>query len=630
MSNLKPKALEIKEGRLKWILSTALPLNPGFELYFNGDKISSSKSKDTPLKVWKFGQDDNIEKKYEEYSGGTDDLGPYVNFENLKKIRGTIELYRDSLVRGKSQDWGRSHGIFLLIRKRLVNLDDPLLGMNAMTHGVFNRIRIEIEADGLNEYITSTRESIKDSPALGDLKKYIQRKFTEIREYYFSTIEEEKKANRAAYKVAHAASSFSRRPLLVAARKIFSGDLSSLVLTTIPKELSDKDKQEIISGLENDLTSEEGIIKDVQMIAMRPEDPIANFNIISRTAGINIMHPFMANFIEDIKNPLPLQLFGLTEILTEASLVEQGVSEDNIKEIMHRRDGILRELTFSDKKSAPAVANLIKATLSDPDGLEEALTDSFSTLGYETTPIGGNGKPDGLASAYIGYKGSEENYSITYDAKSTSKERIMASTAHISGVDRHRRNYEADYAVVVAIDFQGADNPHSAVNDEAKNLKVSLIRASDLMMLVLLAGPKQVGLNDLRPLFENCHTVLETSEWINNLKNKTVNQGPIKEVLQVIHSAIKDDTEKPDVTAIRYRLKALNPSVDISSDEIIKLIQSIQIQVPNYISIENKLVSMNTPPEIILKALNQSSSDTIIPFEYRDLYIEAFGLKLKG
>lgn len=44
MTELKPKANEIKIGRLKWILSTALPLNPGFELNFNGEKIESQKS----------------------------------------------------------------------------------------------------------------------------------------------------------------------------------------------------------------------------------------------------------------------------------------------------------------------------------------------------------------------------------------------------------------------------------------------------------------------------------------------------------------------------------------------------------------------------------------------------------
>src|SRR5690606_14331274 len=127
----------ISEGRLKWILSTALPLNPNFELYYNGDLLKSSKEKQKPLKVWCFGDDeDAVAKKFNDYHIGRDDIGSYIDMPNLKKVRGRVELYSDSLVKGKSQEWGRSHGIFLTIRKRLINLDDPLLGMPAMTHGV--------------------------------------------------------------------------------------------------------------------------------------------------------------------------------------------------------------------------------------------------------------------------------------------------------------------------------------------------------------------------------------------------------------------------------------------------------------------------------------------------------------
>jgi len=172
MSDLKPKISEIQDGRLKWILSTALPLNPKFQLFYNGDLLKSSKEKLTPIHTWVFGDEtDTVVEKFDDYSSGKDDDGFYVDMPNLKKVRGYVELYNDSLVKGKSNDWGHSHGIFLMIRKRLINVDDPLLGMPAMTHGVFNRIRIVVEADGLNEYITSTRESIKDGAPFFDLKK---------------------------------------------------------------------------------------------------------------------------------------------------------------------------------------------------------------------------------------------------------------------------------------------------------------------------------------------------------------------------------------------------------------------------------------------------------------------------
>lgn len=308
------------------------------------------------------------------------------------------------------------------------------------------------------------------------------------------------------------------------------------------------------------------------------------------------------------------------------SLIEQGVDEEQIKEIMYRRDSILRELTFSDKQNAPAVASLIKATLNNPDGLEDALVKAFTSLGFETNPIGKSGNPDGIASAYLGHKQSDENYKITFDAKSTSKERIMASTAHISGVDRHRKDHNANYAVIVAIDFQGSTDENSAVNKEARNLKVNLIRAKDLMSLILLAGPKQLGLSELRPLFENCHSVIDTSKWINDLKGKVIERGPIKEVLQAAYKLTKDDTERPNITAIRSELKYNFGLPDISSNTIIQIVQSLKTLVPSYISYENELVSLQSTPEIILNALNQTSNDSDIPYEFRDIYLDAFGL----
>lgn len=625
MSNLKPKVTEINLGRLKWILSTALPLNPNFQLYINADIIKSSKTKNPPLKTWIFGEKDIVVEKQTDYISGEDSDGFFVDLPNIQGIRGRVELYTDSLVKGKSLDWGRSHGIFLLIRKRLINLDDPLLGMPAMTHGVFNRIRIIVEADGLNNYITSTRESIKDSTAFSDLKRYIQRKFTEAREYYFSKVEEDEKLNRASYKIAHAAGSFSRRPLLVAAKKFFSKDITNLILTDIPNNLKIEEKEDFIKNLENDLVSEEGIIKDVRWVALKTEDPIAKLDLLTGVANINLMHPFFANFIED-SNPLPFQLIALTEILTEVSMIELGIPEDQVKDVIYRRDNLLRELTFSDKQNAPAVASLINATLNDPEGLEDSLIKAFAALGLETTPIGGNGKPDGIAAAYSGHKNSSENYSITFDAKSTKKNKIMASTAHISGVDRHRKDYDSNYAVVVAIDFQGSDNPESAVNKEAKNLKVNLIKAADLIKLILLAGPKQLSFKHLRTLFENCHTTIETAKWIDELETSEISRGPIKEILEATAGLVRNDTERPDISSIRVELK-YKFGLELKREDLQNIIQSLETMVPNYVSLEGNLVSLQNKPEIILKALNQQSKDQNIPYEYRKLYLDAFGQK---
>lgn len=620
MSDLKPRANDIQEGRLKWILSTALPLNPNFNLFYNGTVVTSSKELIPLTKTYVFGQDDDTATRFK-YNVATYQGNPCVNMTNLKNVYGRIELYQDSLIRGKSSELARSHGIFLMVRGRLINIDDPLLpGMPSMFHGVFNRVRIIVHADELDNYITSTREAIKESDAVNELKQYINRKFDEVKKAYLDEIEEEERKNRASHKIAYASGGLSRRPILVAAKKFFDNEISDLILTDIPKNLTTEQKNVIIERLEADLVSEQGIIQKVEWMALNPDDPIAKFDLQSGVAKINLLHPFFANFIDEVNSTVPFQLIALTEILTECFLIESGIGQDDVRSIMWRRDAILRELTFSDKPNAPFVASLLKATLGDSTGLEESVKHAFNSLGYETSHIGGAGKPDGKAIAYLGPIGSPDNYSLTFDAKSTSKDKIKATTAHISGVDRHRDQYSSDFACVVAIDFEGADDPASAVNLEAKKHSINLIRVKDLCALVLYSSPKLLSLKELKGFFKDCHTVIETSEWINRLKDSKVDRGPIKELLEGAFQIMKTDKEPPHIQALRHSSGVLK---NYSVDYLRTLAQSLERLVPGYISVANDVVSLQAPPEKILSAINQTFA-TDMPPEIREVYVKAF------
>lgn len=627
LSNLKPKATEIKEGRLKWILATALPLNPGFELFYNGLRIESSKVKTSPWKTWIFGADDKIIEKNENFEAGLFNNEPCVNLPSLKNVSGEIVLYKDSLLTGaKSERIGRSHGIFVMVRKRLINIDDPLFGMDALSHGVFNRCRIIVNADDLDNFITSTREAVKEVAAREELVLYIKRKFQEVKDWYFEQVEAEEEKNRASYKIAHTAASYSRRPLIIATKKFFDNEISGLWLTDIPIFSDESKREDFVKELEANLTSEVGIIRDVVWETIGPDQPMAKLDLLSGVAKINSLHPFFANFIEEVRSFLPFKLIALTEILTEVSLVEQGVDESQVREIMHRRDRILRELTYSDKPNAPLVASLLHISVNDSTGLEDSLVKAFAAIGFESNPIGGNGKPDGIAVAYLEHKNSDKNYKVTFDAKSTKKEKIMASTARISGIDRHRRDYSAQYAVVVAVDFEGATKVDSAVNKEAKNLEVNLIRAKDFGKLILLAGPKQLGLEKLREFFENCHTVVETSQWIDEIQNLPTDPGPFKEILEVTRDLMKEDLAIPNITSIRLMLGNKDSKYKSMTPERLRsLLVSLQAIVPGYVTLSGNDFSLQSTPEIILKELNSASSDATLPIEFREMYLQSYG-----
>lgn len=292
---------------------------------------------------------------------------------------------------------------------------------------------------------------------------------------------------------------------------------------------------------------------------------------------------------------------------------------------MWKRDQLLRDLTYNEKQNAPLVAQMIKDSLSDSGALEESVYLAFRSLGFETTKIGGKGKPDGIAMAVLGVtaSGKREDYSLVYDAKSTKKHKIRADTTKISAIDRHRADYKSDYAVVVSIDFQGSDDANSAVNKEAKKHKVTLIKAKDLVTLVLLAAPKQLSWLDLKDLLDSCHTVIETSEWIEKIRDREIKKGPIKELIETTYELMKTDKEPPELSALRMKNDILK---EFSKEELRNFVVSIQRIIPQLLSLEGDIVSIQLTPDKILSALNNALRKDIPP-ELFDAYINAFETK---
>ncbi|MEA2036273.1 MAG: hypothetical protein U9O94_02105, partial [Nanoarchaeota archaeon] len=625
MSDFKDKAHKIQEGRLQWILRTALPLSPGFNLFFNGNKIESSKVSIPLIKKWVIGKKDKVAEK-NKYETSEEEGKHFIHFPHIRDVHGEIELYENSLVKGKSQDVGRSHGIFLMIRGRLINIDNPLIGsIEELNHATFNRIRIMVNADELDKYLTSGRESVKDCEAFSEVQTYISKKFNEAKSFWDNYITAKEEERNASNKMAYTSTSLSRRPIINVVKKFFKGDIEKPLLIDIPDNLSKEQQNKLISDLEEESISEKGIIKDIYMEALEPEDPIAKLDLTSRDVKINILHPFFTNFLHDFKSNLPFQLIATTEILTEALMIESGVDQEIVKIVMEKRDQLFRELTYNDNPNAPYVASMIKNALADSSGLENAVFFGFKSLGFNTTKIGGIGEPDGKALAVMGIinKNERGDYSLTYDAKSTKKDKIKAETIKASACVRHRKKYNANYSVVIAIDFEGADNPESAGNIEAEQQKVTLIRAKDFWKLVLLAIPKQLNYADYNEFFEKCHKVTETTKWINEIEKRSIEKQPIKELLETTYELMQTDIEPPNINAIRVKNKELNK---LPKNELVSLVKSLNNLVPRHISIDKKEnVRLETNPDRIMECINRAVE--AIPQEFSDMFMKVFEVK---
>lgn len=626
MTELKPKASEIKLGRLKWLLSTALPLNPGFKLKFNGAEVESSKVKTPIMKKWIVGKEDQTLDKIdgavsrvEKDADGKEKY--YVDLPNIHGINGEFILYEDSLVEGKSSKLGRSHGIFLSIRGRLINLDDPLLGMEAFSHGAFNRTRIIINADELDDNLTSTREAVRDSVPFTQLKEYIKKKFNnEIRKYYF---EQERKLDQeksVSYRMAQTAYTTSKRPVYNFIKKFYEEKIINPLL--IEKPTLDK-KEQLLGLYERDLETGEQVIEKIEYDYKQMEEPIAKLNLLTKTLWINKSHPYVANYMDSNNNLIPLESMIITEVLTESHLYELSLDEGMINDIIKKRDSTLRQLALSDKMGIPTAAMFLRESLDNATGLEEAVARVLTVFGFEVTPIGGNGEPDGKAEAYLGFseEGKKRSYSLTYDAKSTAKNKIAAATAHLSGLRRHREKYGADFSLEVAIDYQGATDEMSAVSIEAKNEKVTMLTAKDLIKLLLLITPKQICLDKLRELFETCYAPQDVHEWIENVEKLEVEKPPYYELIDIVYELQKTDSEAPVLSIIRYQLKE-KMKKDYSTMQVREWLILLSNLVPGSVTIDGDYVGVQASAQIIKERVHKAIND--MPLGYQPLYDEIF------
>lgn len=624
LTSLKPKAAEIQPGRLNWILRTALPLNPSFNLSLNGTKIESAKLKIPVVKKWTIGNDDTTADELSFASSGYDEERKqyFVDFDSLKYVTGTFTLYEDSLLGGKASENGRSHGIFLTIRERLINLDDPLLGMDAFSHGPFNHSRIEINADGLDDNLTSTREAVKESKPLNELKAYIKKKFNnEIRKFYFEEEEKSQQKKSVSYRLSQTAYTTSKRPIYSFIQKFFDGEIGNPILIEKPVNCT---KDELLPQYEGDVSENSQVIEKIEWCILDSQSPIAKLDLLTKTLKINALHPYISNYNDSYKSTLPLESLVITEVLTEAHMYELGLDETFINSIMKRRDDTLRQLALSDKEGIPAAAQLLLDALANPTGLEVAVSRALSALGFESQKIGGIGKPDGYAKAVLGYEqnGLCKDYSLTYDAKSTAGVRIAAGTAKLSAIKRHQEDYKATYALEVAIGFAGEEIPDSAISKEATQQKVTVMKASDLVKLLLYSVPKQLGLSKLKDLFETCFTPAQVTAWVDLFANEEPAQGPYYVIIEEIYNFQKTDTEPPTTELIRKEVNA-KCSSNFSTEEIRTYIKALTSIIPGQLHYDGTYAYVDCTPEIIKGHITNSISRNI-PLNVREIYNAMF------
>jgi hypothetical protein len=565
-------------GRLGWVLSTALPLRPDFKLVLNEKEVQSSKTKIPKIKEWQIGKDDSVAEKLGYETGEDKDKPePYNYFEiipNYGKVSGTVEIFKDSLDAGKAIKMGHSNGFFIMVRGRLINENDNLFGITGLPFLGFNRIRVVMHADFLDKFLTANREDISDAGAKAAIQTHLRALYNDSRSIIEKEFEQEAKKETLEDHLKNLPGTLLSYPLRQAMEKISSDQYTGYSIT------AEVGKKPIAT------------IEKIEIKETSVEGPLATLN--EGKIYINANHPFYRDYAD---YPGVRKLM-VAEVLLEAYMVDAGVNSQQTREVLTRRDQLLRTLASKFPEDALAVSQSIRSAVTSQEGLEIACVDGFRVLGYEATHIGGKGKPDGIAVAPLGMQDTgSRSYSVSIDAKSTLEEGVTSGNIGFSTLARHRDEFKADHAVVIAPDYQVSEGEESKAVKEARRENVCLIRAKDFADLVIGSAAKPISLEKLRELLR-LQSPEETTKWIKKFNSESFNPPPIVMVLNTVWKIQQEDTrDAPEIGAIRYKETKLK---DYSKDEIRSLLNSIQRLVPELVIVLGDKVQLNQSPKNVI------------------------------
>ena len=633
MSSLKPKVLEIKPGFLEWVLRTALPLRPDFDVWLNGKKLASTKEKGL-LKRWVLGKDliklpkpspqdtvvseDTHFEKISEKRFGLDVPG-------LGRVTGFAEGYRD-LLTGKSDEVGRSYGFFVYVFDRLINVMDSHFGIPAdeLRHGTFGRFRAVVHMGSLDQQLRSNRETVSDGSLLSSAQNVLRGIFNAVRPTIERQDEEEEPGAKLARKLAASPASLSRYPIVELARAVLSGRRKSRSLI-LPDRPTEAECNTLIVALEKRANQADRFITGLTIdYAGSANGGLARYDATSGNLQINAWHPFVATFYDEFASNVtgqPLELFAMGEVLMEAQLHALGFKGEPIEEFLTRRDQLLRYLANeSGRKSAFAVALALRDARNDSAELEGKLCDAFLSLGYEVTPIGGPNKPDGVATAFLSAdpKGNPGQYAVSLEAKSKKKDigKVSAEKVKVSAIIRQRDAYRCQHALVVGRAFPTSKGDSSAlakeIEDDRTKTKaigtpksITLITIDDLAKLVRLRPVKQVGLRRMRQLFE-CRLPEESAKWVESIRATVVQKPPYRQIVETIQ-ALQKKFNQSSVTyaALRVELSHANPPIEYATDEpLVDLCKAMAQMAPATLFATPQTIELDQSADNVITAID--------------------------
>jgi Histidine kinase-, DNA gyrase B-, and HSP90-like ATPase len=556
LSDFKELYNKLSAGRLNWVLSTGLPLHSTFRIFLDGDELKSSKLKLTTILTYNVAADDNVASS----------LGLAVDSHGLTipgidgHITGTARIFRKRLTEGKSDQYDRSHGFFVRVRGRVVNLEDELFGLDALNHAAWARFSMEITADGLRNHLLSSREGVRESVPVETLRKYLHGVFNACRRAYDDWSERELAGLDLEMLLRDAPSLFVTEPILAGVRDVVATQAESYYVT-LPEIDADTSRDDWLREFAEAVADTP--IARVLFEGTGRYDRVLRFIPDTRTLVMNTDHPFIDKLVAGSRSNGTATLFGSAEVLLDVLLQENGVSAARRIDLFDDRDRILRLLAGDQPSTAAEVLRLLSVANRNETALERAVGAAFRVLGFEYERRGGNvGGADGVLYARLG-RGNDAlaDYRVVYDAKQTNEPSVPADKINLNSLEDFREKENAHFAFFLAGEYAAQNDPEGKLNRLVRAATsgtnpqpITLLRIADLRRIVELHYRYGLTLTRLRSLFQDAHTVPQVTKWVDELEHDLARlepQVPLQRLLAGIEASKTDRKARPNVYTVR-------------------------------------------------------------------------------
>ena len=611
LSDFRDLADKLRTGTLRWVLSTGLPLTSDFAIHLNGERVESSRASLEPTSTLRVGEPrDSAAESLADRGVAIGDGG--ITIPGIGLIKGEARVYRERLTVGKASQVGRSHGFFIRVRGRVINLTDELFGLDALNHAAWSRFTMTVHADGLRDYLQSSREGVREDAAVELLREYLHLKFNECRNIYQTQMNRDLVGIDLKRLLEDAPSSLIRLPLIDTVMSQFSEEGVEPYYIRKPSFANDCLRDKWLEKL--DSAFDPGLFDSVEYRSRGPYAPLAEYQPESRLLIVNDEHPFAARLLGGNADRAPVTLFAQAEVLSEPLLRDSNLPRRVAVELLQARDRLLRALIGQGPVVAAEAMRLLEIADQDATAMEKAAGYAFEALGLRYTRRGRPGGHDGIVDARLGLRGSMgADYSAVFDTKTTSSERVAANDIPFSRIKQFKDDASADYAFVVAKAYQGEDDPCSSVNRSARNEEISLLQTSTLHKLIGLHLKYGITLVKLRELFEGKYTSCETKSWVDGLENELEQPDqlvPIPHLLQILDELKSDPGASPSLYAARERSETLN---QLTIERLEAALSAVSTVVGRgWIEVKrNGSVHLDQSPEQIIAELRRALRDDL-------------------